>query len=351
MNYDAIIVISFGGPESRDEVLPFLENVLRGKNVPRERMLAVAEHYFHFDGKSPINAQNRALIAALEAELAHHGPNLPVYWGNRNWDPLLADTLRQMKADGVQRALAFVTSAYSSYSGCRQYRENIMAAQAEIGEGAPQIDKLRVFYNHPSFIQVMAERVREAFAQLPEEVRAHAQLIFTAHSIPLSMAEGCDYVKQLQEACRLTAERLTSEGIISAEDHRLVYQSRSGPPTQTWLEPDILDYLTELKQEGKKSAAVIAPIGFISDHMEVLYDLDTEARALCAELKLPMARAATAGTHPKFVSMIRELIVERMTPGSDRRAIGKFPANHDVCPEGCCKAPQIGRPPATVAIR
>jgi ferrochelatase len=342
MNYDAIIVISFGGPESRDEVLPFLENVLRGKNVPRERMLAVAEHYFHFDGKSPINAQNRALIAALEAELAHHGPNLPVYWGNRNWDPLLADTLRQMKADGVQRALAFVTSAYSSYSGCRQYRENIMAAQAEIGEGAPQIDKLRVFYNHPSFIQVMAERVREAFAQLPEEVRAHAQLIFTAHSIPLSMAEGCDYVKQLQEACRLTAERLTSEGIISAEDHRLVYQSRSGPPTQTWLEPDILDYLTELKQEGKKSAAVIAPIGFISDHMEVLYDLDTEARALCAELKLPMARAATAGTHPKFVSMIRELIVERMTPGSDRRAIGKFPANHDVCPEGCCPGTRSG---------
>jgi ferrochelatase len=347
MNYDAIIVVSFGGPESHDEVLPFLENVLRGKNVPRERMLAVAEHYYHFDGKSPINAQNRALIAALEAELAHHGPNLPVYWGNRNWDPLLADTLRQMKADGVQRALAFVTSAYSSYSGCRQYRENIMAAQAEVGEGAPQIDKLRVFYNHPLFIEVMAERVRDAFAELSHEVRERAQLIFTAHSIPLSMADGCDYVKQLQEACRLTAETLASDGITSGGDFRLVYQSRSGPPTQPWLEPDILDYLTELKQEGKKSAAVIAPIGFISDHMEVLYDLDTEARALCAELKLPIARAATAGTHPKFVSMIRELIVERMTPGSERRAIGKFSANHDVCPEGCCPGIRSGLPKFT----
>src|SRR5215471_4704586 len=206
MNYDAILVVSFGGPEGHDDVIPFLENVLRGRNVPRERMLAVAEHYYHFDGKSPINAQNRELIAALQAELDQHGPRLPVYWGNRNWHPLLPDTLEQMKRDGVRRALAFMTSAFSSYSSCRQYRENVAAAQSKVGLGAPDVDKLRVFFNHPGFIDALAERVQTALEALPENVRNNATVIYTAHSIPLSMALSSKYVQQLEESCRLVSE-------------------------------------------------------------------------------------------------------------------------------------------------
>ena len=212
MNYDAILVVSFGGPESREEVIPFLENVLRGRNVPRERMLAVAEHYYHFDGKSPINQQTRALIAALEAELKWSGPNLPIYWGNRNWRPLLPETLRKMKQDGVQRALAFVTSAYSSYSGCRQYREDIARARSEVGAGAPEVDKLRAFFNHPAFIEATVERVREALHALPadaqSDVKKDVQIIYTAHSIPVSMASASDYVKQLEELRRLVSGAL-----------------------------------------------------------------------------------------------------------------------------------------------
>ncbi len=343
-NYDAILLVSFGGPEAPEEVMPFLENVLRGKNVPRERMLAVSEHYQHFGGRSPINQQNRQLIAALDAELAQHGPHLPIYWGNRNWHPMLADTLRQMKADGIQRALGFFTSAYSSYSGCRQYRENIAAAQAEVGEGAPQVDKLRVFFNHPGFVLPMAERVRTATAQLPEPLRDQAHIIFTAHSIPLSMAQGCNYVKQLEEACRLVSAEVGRSGLVSNElarpTHRLVFQSRSGPATQPWLEPDILDYLRQVKQEQAAPAVVIAPIGFISDHMEVLYDLDTEALDLCQQLDLPMARAGTVGAHPAFISMIRELIVERMSADPVRLALGAFGPSHDVCPLDCCLMPR-----------
>ena len=206
MTYNALLVVSFGGPESKDEVMPFLENVLRGKNVPSERMLAVAEHYYHFDGRSPINQQNRELIAALQVELDRHGPKLPIYWGNRNWHPLLADTLRQMEQDGAQRALAFVTSAFSSYSGCRQYRENIAHAQDQVGAGAPAIDKLRAYYNHPGFIETMVDRVQTAMKTLPVEVRTNSQVVYTAHSIPISMAQSCDYVKQLEEACRLISE-------------------------------------------------------------------------------------------------------------------------------------------------
>jgi protoporphyrin/coproporphyrin ferrochelatase len=302
MHYDALLVVSFGGPESNDEVIPFLENVLCGKNVPRERMLAVAEHYYHFGGKSPINAQNRQLIAALQVELDRHGPKLPIYWGNRNWNPLLADTLKQMQRDGVRRALAFVTSAFSSYSGCRQYRENIAQAQAQVGTGAPTVDKLRVFHNHPGFIAAMVDRVRVALEEIPEPARGSSLVLYTAHSIPLSMAQSCNYVKQLKEACRLVSEAIGRTG------DRLVFQSRSGPPTQPWLEPDVLDYLREVKQRDLAASVVLAPIGFISDHMEVLYDLDTEAKQLCADLQLPMARAGTAGTHPEFVRMIRELM-------------------------------------------
>ena len=334
-SYDALLVVSFGGPEKHEDVIPFLENVLRGRNVPRERLLAVAEHYYHFGGKSPINEQNRALIAALEVELAAEGIKLPIYWGNRNWHPLLTDTLRQMRDAGVKRALGFFTSAYSSYSGCRQYRENIAAAQAEVGPGAPAIEKLRVFYNHPGFIEPTIENVALAFAQLPPARRSGAHLLFTAHSIPLTMSETSDYVRQLEETARLVATAL------GHANYRLVYQSRSGPPTQPWLEPDILEILRQIKNESEAHDVVIAPIGFISDHMEVLYDLDTEARQLCDELGLLMVRAATVGTHPRFVRMIRELIRERMTDDPVRLSLGTSGPNHDVCPVDCCAyAPQ-----------
>jgi len=333
MNYDAVLVVSFGGPESREDVLPFLENVLRGRNVPRERMLAVAEHYYHFEGKSPINQQTRDLIAALQAEFAQRGPKLPVYWGNRNWHPMLADTVRRMQADGIGRALAFVTSAYSSYSGCRQYRVDIARAQAEVGSGAPEIDKLRPFFNHPGFIEATEDRLRDALNEIPDAARQNLQVVYVAHSIPLSMANTSDYLKQLEEVRRLVSARL---GI--AKD-ALVYQSRSGAPGQPWLEPDILDYLREVKSRNLASAVVLAPISFISDHMEVLYDLDIEARQLCDSLHLPMARAKTVGVHPRFIAMIRELVLER-TDGTERRATGSLGPRPDVCAEDCCPAPQ-----------
>ncbi len=333
MNYDAILVVSFGGPESKDEVIPFLENVLRGRNVPRERMLAVAEHYYHFEGKSPINQQTRDLIAALEAELERNGSKLPIYWGNRNWHPLLPETLRRMKQDGVRRVLAFVTSAYSSYSACRQYREDIARAQKEVGAGAPEVDKLRAFFNHPAFIEATVERVRDALHDIPEDARRKVQIVYTAHSIPVSMANSCDYVKQVEEVRRLVS------GALGNQNDALVYQSRSGAPGQPWLEPDILDYLRQVKAGNLASAVVLAPIGFISDHMEVLYDLDVEARQLCDSLGLAMTRAKTVGVHPKFVGMIGELIVERMSPGSERRALGVMGPRADVCGEECCPAP------------
>lgn len=334
MKYDAILVTSFGGPEGPEDVMPFLENVLRGKNVPRERMLEVAEHYYHFGGKSPINDQNRQLIAALQAELLQHGPHLPIYWGNRNWHPMLADTLKRMQADGVQRALAFVTSAYSSYSSCRQYREDIVRAQSEAGEGAPAVDKVRAFHNHPGFVEAMVDRVQSALAQFPNERRRAVHLVYTAHSIPMGMATGCDYEKQLRETGRLVAERL------GRRDWELVYQSRSGPAAQPWLEPDILDYLRELKTRAEGSDVVIAPIGFVSDHMEILFDLDTQARALCEELGLQMERAETVGTHPKFIRMVRELICERLDETQPRLALGALGVRPDFCPVDCCPMPR-----------
>ncbi len=333
MSYDAILIVSFGGPESREDVIPFLENVLRGKNVPRERLLAVAEHYYHFEGKSPINQQTRDLIAAIEAELAAHGPKLPVYWGNRNWHPLLAETLRKMRQDGIRRALGFVTSAYSSYSGCRQYREDIARAQSEVGAGAPQIDKIRAFFNHPGYIDATEERVREGLASVPQGAGGNVQIVYTAHSIPMSMANTSDYVRQLEEVRRLISER------VRIGNHVLVYQSRSGPPGQPWLEPDVLDHLRRVKAGKLASAVVLAPISFISDHMEVLYDLDIEARQLCESLQLPMARAKTVGVHAKFVGAIRELILERIDPNTERRSVGAMGPRQDVCGEDCCPAP------------
>ena len=335
---DAILLVSFGGPDHPEEVMPFLENVLRGRHVPRERMLEVAEHYHHFGGRSPINDQNRALLAALRKVLAAEGPDLPVYWGNRNWHPLLADTLRQMTADGVRRAFAFVTSAYSSYSGCRQYLEDFARAREAVGPGAPEVLKLRVFYNHPGFIEPMAERVRAALDGIPPERRAAAGLTFTAHSVPVIMAETSRYVQQVQEACRLVAEQ------VGRPRYRLVYQSRSGAPGQPWLGPDVLEYLRELAAAGAVRDVVLAPIGFISDHMEVVYDLDTEARQLCGDLGLHMVRAETVGADPRFAAMIRELVLER-TSGAGKRALGNFGPSHDVCADDCCPAPTMARRP------
>ena len=339
MNYDAILVTSFGGPEQPADVMPFLENVLRGKNVPRERMLEVAEHYYRFGGKSPINEQNRRLISLLEAELALHGPRLPVYWGNRNWHPLLPDTLRQMKADGVGRALAFVTSAYSAYSSCRQYQEDIARARELVGEGAPLVDKIRVFHNHPGFIEATVDRIQRAFDQIPSQRRSATQLVYTAHSIPLAMAASCDYEEQMKETAQLVAEQL------GHKKYRLVYQSRSGPRSQPWLEPDILESLREIKERADTSDVVIAPIGFVSDHMEILFDLDTEARQLGKELGLTLVRAETVGTHPRFIQMIRELIWERLDENRPRLALGVMGARPDVCALDCC--PMSKRPGTT----
>ena len=310
--FDALLVVSFGGPERREDVIPFLENVLRGRNVPRERMLEVAGHYYRFGGRSPINDQNRELIAALRDVL-----RIPVYWGNRNWHPLLADTLRQMRDDRIRRAVAFTTSAFGSYSGCRQYLENIERARAEVGEGAPEIFKIPPFSTHPLFLEAMTGRVRAALAELPG-----ARVIFTAHSGPVAMADASPYVQELAAACGTVAQA------AGAAEWRLVYQSRSGPPRQPWLGPDIRDFLRDSPADS-----VIAPIGFLSDHMEVLYDLDVEARAVCDELGVRMVRAGTVGTHPAMVRMIAELIEAVPEP----------------CAARCCPAPP--RPAAPAATR
>jgi ferrochelatase len=330
--FDAVVVVSFGGPEGPDDVLPFLENVTRGRGVPRERLLEVAEHYHHFGGVSPINAQNRALVDALGAELQAHGIGLPVYFGNRNWRPFLADTLREMRDDGVRNAIAFLTSAYSSYSGCRQYRENLFDAQREVGADAPAVSRLRMLYNHPGFLAANAERVRAALADVPPG----SQLAFTAHSIPLAMARNCAYESQLQETARLVADE------VGAPDWRVVYQSRSGPPHVPWLGPDVCDHLEEVHAAGA-SGVVVSPIGFLSDHLEVLYDLDVEARETAERLGLPFARAETAGTHPAFVAAIREAIAERLDPDAPKRAAGRFGPSHDTCAPDCC-LPGNGRP-------
>lgn len=333
-SYDALLLVSFGGPERPEDVLPFLRNVLRGKNVPEARMLSVAEHYYRFGGKSPINEQNRKLMAAIEAELAAHGPRLPVYWGNRNWHPLLADTVRRMEADGIKQALAFVTSAFSSYSGCRQYREDIARAREAVGAAAPEIDKLRVFYNHAGFIQAVSDQARAALDTIPEGRRTTTRIIFTAHSIPLSMAATSAYEAQLREACTLVARAL------HRDDWQLAYQSRSGSPQQPWLEPDICDTLRALHTSGQARDVMIIPIGFISDHMEVVFDLDVEAATVCAELGLNMVRAATPGIHPSFIGMIRDLILERTAQG-ERKGIGACRPSEDACGPDCCLPPQL----------
>ena len=339
LEYDSILLVSFGGPENRADVMPFLENVVRGKNVPPERLKEVAAHYNHFEGRSPLNEQNRALIAALEKELLKSEIDLPIYWGNRNWNPFILEALREMRDDGKKRALAFFTSAYSSYSGCRQYLENIEKAREELGEGAPIVDKLRAFYNHPGFIEANVDSLLAALETLPKERRESARVAFSGHSIPDSMAANCDYAEQIEETARLVAEGARHER------WQLVYQSRSGPPHVPWLGPDILEHLDALSQINTNDV-VVAPIGFLSDHMEVVWDLDHEARDYANELGITLTRAPTAGTHPAFVAMIRELIEERLGKVSVRQSLGKRGPSHDVCPPDCCQyQPRVSRPP------
>ena len=294
---DALLVVSFGGPEGQDDVIPVLQNVLRGSHVPPERVEEVAEHYRRFGGVSPINGQVRALIAALREELAGNHIDLPVYWGNRNWHPFLTDTIQQMAVDGRRRATAFITSPYASYSGRHQYLDDIEAARAKVGERAPVVEALPVFYNHPGFVEANADNLRTALAV----AGGRAPVAFTAHSIPTAMEESAEFVAQVTETARLVARQ------AGTSDWCLVYQSRSGPPAQAWLEPDIGDHLQALAQEGVKRV-VVAPIGFISDHMEVIYDLDVQAREMAEGLGLTFVRAATVGTAPAFVRMIRQLI-------------------------------------------
>jgi ferrochelatase len=346
--YDALLLVSFGGPEGMDDVMPFLENVTAGRGVPRERLDEVAEHYVQVGGVSPINGQNRALQAAVIADFAANSLDLPVYWGNRHWTPTLTEVIATMRDDGVTNAIAFLTSAYASFSSCRQYLDAIEAARVEVGADAPHVDRLRQYFNHPGFIEPMVDSVLAAIATLPKGQRASAHLAFVAHSIPtvMDVAAGPDggaYAEQLIEAAALVAAEVGGDRVSS-----LSFCSRSGSPSVPWLEPDISDRLAELHGHGV-GAVVVVPIGFVSDHMEVVYDLDTEAARTASELGLSFARASTVGTDPRFVAMIRELVLERqgVVPA---RALGDEGPAHDVCPAACCRIPAGSGRPRPVSV-
>jgi ferrochelatase len=352
--YDALLLVSFGGPERAEDVIPFLENVTRGRGIPPERLEAVAQHYYDLGGRSPINDQNRAFVTAIEEDLRSAGIDLPVYWGNRNWDPFLTDALDRMRSDGIRRAACLLTSAYSSYSGCRQYRENLADAVAEVtssGSGVPRLDRLRHYFNHPGFVEPMVDATLSALADLADSARREAHLLFVTHSVPVAMNEasgpdGGAYVAQHRTVVDEVAERVRQE-----TGHRypseLVFCSRSGPPHVPWLEPDVNDRIEQLSSDGA-TGVVVVPIGFVSDHMEVIYDLDTEARQTADKIGLPFARAATAGVDPRFVSMVRELLVERaaVERGLEARrpTVGGTSPSWDVCPVGCCANPRGPRP-------
>ncbi|MBC7631866.1 ferrochelatase, partial [Aeromicrobium sp.] len=301
--FDALLLVSFGGPEQPDDVVPFLENVTAGRGIPRERLEEVGQHYFLFGGKSPINELNLELLDALRKDFAEHGVEVPIYWGNRNWDPYLRDTARQMAADGVRRAACFVTSAYSSYSGCRQYREDLYDAVTGLDI---TLSRLRHYFNHPGFVGPFVEATSAALKQAPQDTH----VVFVTHSIPTSMNDASGgpgrelYERQHQQVAKLVAEG------AGAERWSLAYCSRSGSPRTPWLEPDINDHLRELHGSGV-SSVVVVPIGFVSDHMEVIYDLDTEAKETADELGLVFQRVDTPGSHPAFVEMVRELLLER----------------------------------------
>ncbi|WP_141780369.1 ferrochelatase [Nocardioides albertanoniae] len=348
--YDALLFVSFGGPEKPDDVVPFLENVTRGRGIPRERLVEVGQHYFDRGGKSPINDQNRAFLAALRSDLAASGVDLPVYWGNRNWDPYLSDAVAQMRADGVERAAVFATSAYSSYSSCRQYRENLFEACERSGavEDAPVLDKLRHYYNHPGFVEPVVDGVLASIADLPEAERDGARILFVTHSIPTAMNEaagpdGGAYVAQHLDVADVIAQRVAAERGVTHE-WDLVYCSRSGAPHIPWLEPDVNDHLEELAakapEDGGGSAVVMCPVGFVSDHMEVVYDLDTEAMATAEKLGIQARRSPTAGEAPRFVAAVRDLVVERAAvergEATERAVVGSRGPGPDRCPAGCC---------------
>jgi len=363
--YDALLLLSFGGPEGPEDVVPFLENVTRGRGIPKERLTEVGKHYFLFGGVSPINEQNRELLAALRKDFADHGLDLPVYWGNRNWAPYLVDALREIADDGHRRVLVLATSAYAGYSGCRQYRENLADALAQLAaEGRPEltVDKLRHFYNHPGFVEPMIDATLAALAALPEEVRGGARLAFTTHSIPTAMAEtsgapddpargtpGGAYAAQHLDVARLIADAVAARTGVADRPWELVYQSRSGAPHVPWLEPDVCDHLEAQHADGA-AAVVMVPIGFVSDHMEVKYDLDTEAVAKAAELGLPVARAATVGADPRFAAAVRDLVLERAAAQRGepvtRCALGALGPSHDLCAAACCPNPRAPRPAA-----
>lgn len=338
---DALLLLSFGGPERPEDVMPFLENVTRGRGVPRERLEAVAEHYLHFGGVSPINALNRDIITAVEAELAAAGLDLPVYFGNRNWHPMVEDTVARMAADGVGSALVFPTSAWGGYSGCLQYHEDIARARAAFGAGAPELLKLRQYFDHPLLIETFADAIRSARDRLPAGQRAAARLVFTAHSIPVSAdaaagppADGGRlYSRQVADAARLCA------AATGFTDHDLVWQSRSGPPQVPWLEPDIVDHLDDLAAKGVE-AVIVCPVGFVSDHLEVIWDLDNEAAQKAAELGMGFARAATPGSDPRFAKLVVELISEQLRGARPRRlgAVPGYGCTRDgaPCAVGCC---------------
>ncbi|MFC3687729.1 ferrochelatase [Aquipuribacter hungaricus] len=353
--YDALLLLSFGGPEGPDDVMPFLENVTRGRGIPRERLADVAEHYLHFGGRSPINDQNRALLAALSTELGSRGVDLPLYWGNRNWDPYLTDTLREAHEAGARRVLAVITSAYSSYSGCRQYREDVAASVIALAaEGrAVEVDKVRHYFNTPGFVGANADGVVAAYGRLEPGLREGARLVFVTHSVPDVMEEasgpaGGAYSEQHRQACAAVAEEAgRALGTTPAWD--LVYCSRSGPPTQPWLEPDVNDHLRALHAQGVP-AVVVSPVGFVSDHMEVVFDIDTEAEETAREIGLPFQRAATVGTAPAFVAQLVDLMAERAEvarggqPGQP--ALGPWGPSHSVCPVGCCRNTRAEKPAA-----
>jgi len=359
--YDALLLVSFGGPEKPEDVIPFLENVTRGRGIPRERLAEVGAHYDLFGGRSPINDQCRAFKAAVEADFAASRLALPVYWGNRNWDPYLLDAVEQMRADGVRRAAAFVTSAYASYSGCRQYRENLYDAVTPAGVAGvrnvpprihtPRIDKLRHYGQHPGFVGAFVDAVCAALAELPAELQPQARLVFVTHSIPVVMAEqagpdGRAYVAQHQTTARSIAT-LVGERTGVSRRHDLVYCSRSGPPSVPWLEPDVNDHLERLSAAGTE-AVIVVPVGFVSDHMEVIYDLDTEARATAAALGLEMRRADTPGIHPAFVAVVRDLLLERAASERGeqppRAVVPGARSTWDVCAADCCPNPRGNRP-------
>ncbi|MEO1064191.1 MAG: ferrochelatase [Actinomycetota bacterium] len=325
--YDAVLVVSFGGPEGPDDVMPFLRNVTRGRGVPDDRLAEVAEQYLRFGGVSPLPEHDRRLVEAIRTDLAANDVDLPVYLGNRNWDPLLADTVARMRDDGIERALAFVTSAYSSYSGCRQYREDIEAARFAVGPGAPEIQKVRAFHNHPGFVEPFVDGVRAALDRRPD-----ARLVFTAHSVPTSMAETSDYVEQLRDTAGLVADG------VGRDTWDLVWQSRSGPPSVPWLEPDVGDHLQACADDGV-TEVVLVPIGFVADHQEVRFDLDTQAAEIAAEAGIALERVPTPGLDARYVAMVRELVLERLRAGP-RRSLGDLGPRQDVCGVGCCPAPR-----------